>query len=82
MNGPRTDAEPRLTIDGRAVELIPAYTSLRVFPEAFIGWWTDAGSYLDGQEHTVSVQFTPGVPDGFRGLFIDGPTMSDAPVAR
>jgi hypothetical protein len=63
--------EARLRIDGRPVELRKAYSSIRVYPRAFVGFYADVSLLGAGLEHRLELDLPPLKPGQFQGVFFE-----------
>jgi hypothetical protein len=63
--------EARLWIDGRAVELRKAYSSVRPHPRSFVGFYADVSLLAPDVEHTVELELPPLKAGQFQGLFFE-----------
>jgi hypothetical protein len=63
--------EARLTIDGRTVELRKAYSSIRVYPRAFVGFYADVSLLSADREHRIELELPRLKPGQFQGVFFE-----------
>ena len=70
---PKDEMEVSMTIDGRAVDVKKAYSSVyRSNPRnTFVGFYADLSSLTGDTKHTVTVQLPELEPGRFQGLFFD-----------
>jgi hypothetical protein len=68
---PKDSLNPQVTIDGRSATFTKAYSSVRVDPTTFVGFYLDLSHIEPGVAHRVELKL-PGLKDGqFLGLFFD-----------
>ncbi|MBI2221502.1 MAG: hypothetical protein HYU53_09880 [Acidobacteria bacterium] len=63
--------EPRLTIDGQAVELERAYSAVRAVRETFVGFYADVSALAPDRQHTLELQLPALKPGQFQGVFFE-----------
>jgi hypothetical protein len=73
-----------LKIDGRPVELLKAYASVRVFRRNFTGFYADISRLAADVEHTLELDVPPGLKPGqFQGVFFENvETEYTGPLAK
>jgi hypothetical protein len=74
--------EARLRIDGREVELRKAYSSVRPYPRAFVGFYADLSLIAPDTPHEVELQLPPLKPGQFQGLFFENVESEETEVTR
>jgi len=68
---PEDSLKPQITIDGRSATFMKAYSSIRVHPASFVGFYLDLSQIQPDAEHKI-VLSVPGLENGqFQGLFFD-----------
>jgi len=68
---PKDSLNPQVTIDGRSATFTKAYSSVRVDPRTFVGFYLDLSHIEPDVAHRVELKL-PGLKDGqFQGLFFD-----------
>jgi hypothetical protein len=74
--------EPRLTIDGKAVALHKAYSSVRPVSYDLTGFYADVSLLSAGMEHRVRLELPRLRPGQFQGLFFENvePQFTDSIV--
>jgi hypothetical protein len=68
---PDDKMEARLRIDGRTVELRKAYSSVRVYPRAFVGFYADVSLLDAAREHRLELELPLLKPGQFQGVFFE-----------
>ena len=59
------------TLDGKPLELKAAYTSTRVHPASFVGFYADISHVTVDQKHQLGLQLTGEAKDKLLGVFFD-----------
>lgn len=68
---PKDSLKPQITIDGRLATFSKAYSSVRVHPASFVGFYLDLSHMQPDVEHKIALK-VPGLNDHqFQGLFFD-----------
>ena len=68
---PDHQMDARLKIDGRTVELRKAYSSIRVHPRAFVGFYADVSLLSADREHRIELELPRLKPGQFQGVFFE-----------
>lgn len=66
-----------LKIDGQPVALRKAYSSVRVNPRSFVGFYLDASALAPEREHRIELTLPRSARDRFQGLFFDNVETED-----
>lgn len=61
----------RMRIDGEPVDLMKAYSSIRPYARAFVGFYADVSHLSPDELHTVELELPPLRPGQFQGLFFE-----------
>jgi hypothetical protein len=62
---------PRLKLNGRPVDLLKAYASIRANPRNFLGFYADLSLLESDKEYKVELDLPPLKPGQFQGLFFE-----------
>jgi hypothetical protein len=61
-------------LDGKPIELVPAYTSSRVDPACFVGFYADLSKIAPVVRHTIELQIPQMAAGRLEGVFFDNVT--------
>jgi len=68
---PKDSLQPQIRIDGRSATFTKAYSSVRVHPASFVGFYLDLSPIEPDVQHKIVLE-VPGLRDGqLQGLFFD-----------
>ena len=60
-----------MTINGKAVELTKAYSSIRRHERCFLGWYVDVRALKAEQKYDIKLDLPELMPGQFQGLFVE-----------
>jgi len=61
-----------VTVDGRPVDLLKAYASVRAVPRNFLGFYADISLLTPDRDYKLDLELPPGLKAGrFQGVFVE-----------
>jgi hypothetical protein len=68
---PKSVDKVTVSIDGKRIALVRAYSSVRVHAASFVGWYADLTDLRPDIQHHLVIHIPPGSETRFQGLFFD-----------